>query len=352
MSEASFFKPSFTSDNNSGILPEVLSAIQKVASGHLPAYGREPITQQAIATLQSHFGKNSEVYFVFNGTAANVCGLEAICQSHHSVLCSAQSHLCIDEGGAPEKIAGLKLIPVNHPDGKVHVEDIDAALQRRGDPHCRQLRAVSLTQPTEYGELYSYEELRQIIDFAHSKNLWVHMDGSRLVNAAVSLNLPLSAISSDIGVDVLSFGGTKNGLMWGDAVLFFRRPEGTPFAYLQKQNLQLAGKMRFLSAQFSAWLADDVWQKHARHSLDMAKKLRQCFEAYPQLEITRKTESNAVFVKMPRPLIRELRQHFYFYVWDEKNLECRLMTSFDTSESDLKAFASILAKAIEKLKLQ
>lgn len=339
------FLKSFTSDNNSGVLPEVMDVLLQVNQGHLPAYGREEVTNSSIERIKELFSSpEAKVYFVFNGTAANVCALQAMSQSFHSVLCSSDAHIHVDECGAPEKIAGVKVLNVDCEDAKLKPEHIDQFYVRRGDPHCSQLKIVSITQPTEIGTLYSIEELKEITSKAHEKGLLVHMDGSRLVNAAIALNCSLADLTSKIGVDILCFGGTKNGLMLGEAVIIFNKDLQQNFAFIQKQNLQLAGKMRFVSAAFYAWLEDGVWQKYAKNAIDRAKELETVLREFPQIQVTRASEVNSVFAIIPKQYLKAIRKKFYFYVWNEKTYECRLMTSFDTSKEDVEDFKKHLKK--------
>ncbi|MEC9283166.1 MAG: beta-eliminating lyase-related protein [Bdellovibrionota bacterium] len=337
------YSKSFTSDNNSGVIPEVMDILLKINQGHLPAYGREEITKLAIERIKERFSSpEAQVYFVFNGTAANVCALQAMSRSFHSVLCSSDAHIHVDECGAPEKIAGVKVLNVNCEDAKLKPEHIDQFFVRRGDPHCSQLKIISITQPTEIGTLYSIDELKKLITKAHEKGLYVHMDGSRLVNAAIALNCSLADLSANLGVDVLCFGGTKNGLMLGEAVIIFNKDLQENFAFIQKQNLQLAGKMRFVSAPFYAWLEEGVWQKYAKNAIERAKELEDVLREFPQIKLTRKSEVNSLFAIFPKQYLKAIRKKFYFYVWDEKSYECRLMTSFDTTKEDIQNFKSHL----------
>ncbi|MAF90765.1 MAG: beta-eliminating lyase-related protein [Bdellovibrionota bacterium] len=341
------FSKSFTSDNNSGVLPEVMEILSQINQGHLPAYGREGITQLAVDRIKDTFSsRDAEVYFVFNGTAANVCALQAMSRSFHSVLCSSDAHIHVDECGSPEKIAGLKVLNVDCQDAKLKPEHIDQFFVRRGDPHCSQLKIVSLTQPTEIGTLYSIEELKSLVKKAHDNDLYVHMDGSRLVNAAIALGCSLADLSSKIGIDILCFGGTKNGLMLGEAIIIFNKELQDHFAFIQKQNLQLAGKMRFVSAPFFAWLEDGVWQKYAKNALDRAQELEAVLREFPQIQVTRKSEVNSVFAIIPKKHLKAIRKKFYFYVWNEKTYECRLMTSFDTTKQDIQNFKKHLQEIL------
>lgn len=339
-------KVHFTSDNNSGIIPEIMEALPELNKGHLHAYGGEEITDLAIKEIKKNFGQHIKAFFVFNGTAANVCALQAMSDRHNSVICSEHAHIHKDECGAPEVIAGVKLLTCPALDAKLSVSEIEKHLIRLGDQHCSQPKVVSITQPTELGTLYSLNEVKEIVNFAHSKNLLVHMDGSRLVCAAARLNKNLKELTSDLGIDVLCFGGTKNGLMFGDVVIFFNQELAKNFKYIRKQNLQLPGKMRFMSGQFLIWLQNNTWLKHAKHSVDMAIYLEDKLSQIPKIEITQKVETNVVFAKIPQGIIKSIRKHFFFYVWDENTFECRLMTSFDTQKSDIDSFTEQIEKLL------
>lgn len=338
----------FTSDNNSGVLPEILEALPSLNQGHMHAYGGEKLTQAAIKELKRLFGKDIRAYFVFNGTAANVCALSAMTERFHSVICTEHSHLHQDECGAPENIAGVKLLTCPSEDAKLKVSDIKKHLIRLGDQHCSQPKVVSITQPTELGTVYSPSEIKEICDFAHSHGLHVHMDGSRLVNASTSLNLSLKEITADLGVDVVCLGGTKNGLMLGEAVIFFNKTLSENFKYIRKQNLQLAGKMRFISGQFLIWLQKDLYKKYSEHSLQMAQHLRDRLTEIPEVQITQKVESNAVFAILPKKIVKDLRKQFFFYVWNESSFECRLMTSFDTQKEEIDQFCEHIKTLLKK----
>lgn len=339
----------FVSDNNSACLPEVMQALMDVNSGHLHAYGGEFITEKAHNRIRELFGDKAIPFFVFNGTAANVTALQALCRPYHSVICSEHAHIHKDECSAPEVIARTKLLLVPTEDAKIDISGIEKKLIRLGDQHCSQAKVVSVTQPTELGTVYSIDELKEIVRFAKSRNLYVHMDGSRLVTAAVYLGKTLKELTYDLGIDVVSFGGTKNGLMLGEAVIFFDKTLARDFKYIRKQNLQLAGKMRFISAQFIAWLKEGVWQKYARHSIEMAKILEKELKSISGIEVTQKVQTNVVFAKIPKSVISKVRKKYFFYVWDEHSFECRLMTTFDTEEKDIFAFTELLKNEINLL---
>ena len=332
----------FASDNNAGVHPEILKAIDEVNQGHVIAYGDDPYTAQAIDKFKEHFGNDIDVYFVFNGTAANVLGITALTRSFNSIICSDLAHLHVDECGAPEKYTGCKLLTVPSPDGKLTVEGIQGHLHGFDFEHHAQPKVVSITQVTEMGTVYRPEEIREIADLVHSYNMYLHMDGARLSNAAVSLNCGFRNITVEAGVDVLSFGGTKNGMMFGEAVVFFNKNLTGDFKYIRKQGMQLGSKMRFISAQFNALLSNDLWRRNAKHSNDMAKYLEEKVKHIPKIKITQLVEANAVFAILPAESIPELQKQFFFYVWDETTSEVRWMTSFDTTKEDIDRFALTL----------
>lgn len=332
----------FASDNNSGVHPAVFKSMMNVNQGHERSYGDDPYTAKAIAIFQDTFGADTEVYFVFNGTGANVLGLSTLTQSFNSIICADTAHIEVDECGAPEKITGCKLLPVKSIHGKITPELIEPHLHGFDFEHHAQPKVISISQVTELGTVYQPKEIRAIADLAHSHNMFLHMDGARISNAAVSLNMGFKAITKDCGVDVLSFGGTKNGMMMGEAVLFFN-PELTAYTkYFRKQNMQLFSKMRFISSQFLAYFEDDLWKENATHSNRMAQFLKDELASVPQIEITRPVESNAVFAKVPPEIIDPLQEHFFFYIWDESISEVRWMTSFDTTEIEIREFVMLI----------
>lgn len=332
----------FASDNNAGVHPEILKAMAEVNGGHVIAYGDDPYTGQAEAAIRDIFGEEARVYFVFIGTAANVLGLSSITQPYHAVICPETAHINVDECGAPEKFTGCKLLTCESPDGKLTVEMIAGHMHGIGFEHHVQPRVVSITQPTELGTVYTLDEIRTIAEYTHEQGMLLHMDGARISNAAVSLSCSFREMSVDAGVDVLSFGGTKNGMMYGEAVVFFNKDLCSDFKYRRKQGMQLASKMRYIAAQFSAFLQDDLWKSNARHANLMAQKLHAAVKDIPGVQVTRKVESNAVFAIVPAEIIPKLQEQFFFYVWDEDTSEVRWMCSFDTTEEDIEAFASLL----------
>lgn len=337
---------SFASDNNAGVHPKVLQAVAAVNQGHVGGYGDDPYTEAVGRKFKQHFGPDVEVFMVFNGTAANCLSLKAMTDTYHAVICAEAAHIYTDECGAPEKFTGCKLIPVATFDGKLTVERVSHAYHGIGDQHHVQPRVISITQATEMGTVYTPREVRDLARFAHDRNILLHMDGARIANAAVSLCLTLREATRDLGVDVLSFGGTKNGAMGAEAVVFFDKKLSRDFLYLRKQGMQLASKMRFVSAQLDALLSNHLWQTNAEHANRMARLLEDEVRKIPQVKIVYKVEANGVFAKIPRAAIAKLQRRYFFYVWNEEQSLVRWMCSFDTTERDVKQFAKFVAKTI------
>jgi threonine aldolase len=337
---------SFASDNNAGIHPEILKAIAMVNQGHVVGYGADPYTAIMVNTFREHFGEDAEVFVVFNGTGANCLSLEALTRSYHAVICAASAHIYTDECGAPEKFTGCKLIPIPTPDGKLTVELIRHAYHGIGDEHHVQPKVISITQATEMGTVYRAEEIRAIANFAHERDLCLHMDGARIANAAATLGQTLRQATRDLGVDVLSFGGTKNGIMGGEAVVFFHPEQAQDFLFRRKQSMQLASKMRFISAQLGALLTNHLWLANAQHSNRMAKLLESEVRQIPGVKLAYHVEANGVFAKIPHDAIAKIQERYFFYVCNEEESVVRWMCSFDTTEEDVKNFASFVAQAI------
>jgi threonine aldolase len=336
----------FASDNNAGVHPEVLEAIARANQGHVVAYGDDPYTRSAIAKFQEHFGDAIDVFFTFNGTGANVLGLQALNRSYHAILCSDYAHIYTDECGAPEKHTGCKLIPLPHQDGKITLESVRHAYHGIGDQHHVQARVISITQSTEMGTVYQPDEIQALARFAHERGMFLHMDGARIANAAVSLGQTLGQATRDLGVDVLSFGGTKNGIIGGEAVVFFNRPFSADFLYLRKQGMQLASKMRFIAAQFEALLTNDLWKRSAEHANHMARVLEAELQKIPQVRIVWKVESNGVFAQIPKHAIEKIKERYFFYPWIEEDGIVRWMCAFDTTEADVREFVKCVAEAV------
>jgi threonine aldolase len=336
---------SFASDNYAGAHPEVLDAIAAANGGHQSSYGADAYTARLAEVVRNHFGARAEVFPVFNGTAANVLSLQAMCQPWEAVICSDNAHAHMDEGGAPEKVAGLKLLTVPHVDGKVTPELVDRQAWGFGNEHRAQPRVVSITQSTELGTVYTPEEIAALADHAHGKGMLVHLDGARISIAAAALDLPLSAFTTDVGVDVVSYGGTKNGALLGEAVVVCNPDAVRGLRFLRKSTMQLSSKMRFLSAQLVALLDGDLWLRNARHARAMAARLEAAVRA-AGVEIAYPVQANAVFAVLPADVADRVREEFFFYTWDEATGVMRLMTAFDTTEADVDAFGAALAAAM------
>ncbi len=335
----------FASDNNASAHPEVLAALAEANGGHAKAYGDDAWTARAEELLRSHFGDRSISHLVFNGSAANVLCLRALCRPWQSVVCTAQAHVNVDEGGAPEALAGVKLQAVQTHDAKLTPEHVERQLGRLGDQHAVQPRVVSVTQSTELGTRYSPAELHELARFAHERGLLLHVDGARLANAAAGLGVSLREITTEVGVDAVSFGGTKNGLLMGEAVVFCDPAHAEGFAFLRKQTLQLASKGRFLAAQFVALLEGDLWHRSAAHANAMAQRLADGLLAIPGVRLTQPVQANGVFAILPPGASERLRHDWYFYTWDESTGEVRLMCSWDTTADEVDAFAAAVATA-------
>ena len=332
----------FASDNNSGIHPAIFKAMETANIGHVVGYGNDPYTQEAIGIFKEKFGNETEVFFVFNGTGANVLSLSTVTQSFHSVICAETAHIEEDECGAPEKFTGCKLLPVKTVNGKITPESIKPHLKGFDFEHHSQPRVISISQVTEMGTVYQPKEILAISELAHQNNMLLHMDGARIANAAIALDMDFREFTKDCGVDILSFGGTKNGMMMGEAVLFFN-PELTAFTkYLRKQSMQLYSKMRFVGAQFIAYFENNLWKETASHANKMAKLLEEKITEIPEIKITEPVDANGIFAVVPRKIIEPLQQRFFFYIWDDSKPEVRWMTSFDTTEEEINEFVDLI----------
>ncbi|MDA8291510.1 MAG: low specificity L-threonine aldolase [Actinomycetota bacterium] len=336
----------FASDNWSGVHPEVLERIAAVNSGHAPAYGADEVTARATGLFREHFGAHVEVFFTFNGTGANVTGLQALLAPYEHVVCAESAHVNTDECGAPERFLGSKVVDVPTSDGKLTPELVESVARGWGDPHHSQPRVVSVTQSTEIGTRYAVEEVAALADWAHGHAMYLHMDGARLANAAAGLGVGLGATSGGAGVDVLSFGGTKNGLLGGEAVVLFRPELASSFPFVRKQAMQLASKMRFTAAQFEALLSGDLWLRNASHANAMARRLEHAVRDLPGVRVTRPVEANAVFALLAPEAAAALQEQYAFYVWDERTGEVRWMTSFDTEPEDVDGFAAAIRRVV------
>ena len=342
----------FASDNHAGALPEALAAIAAANEGHAHSYGDDDWTRRAEARFRAHFGEQARAFFVFNGTGANVVALRALCRPWEAVVCAETAHVNVDEAGAPEHMGGLKLLPVATPDGKLTPELVQPRLVRFGDEHAVQPRVITISQSTELGTVYSMAEVRALAELAHEQGLLLHVDGARLANAACALGVELRELTTDTGVDALSFGGTKNGLVLGEAVVLLgggaaKAAEAMP--YLRKQSMQLASKMRFVSAQFEALLTGDLWKRPAAHANAMAQRLADAVARVPGVTVTQPVQANAVFAVLPRGAAERLQQRFSFYTWDERSGEVRWMCSWDTTGEEVDAFAAAVAEEVATL---
>jgi threonine aldolase len=335
----------FASDNHAGVHPEVMDAITAANDGHAASYGADPWTTRAEAAFREHFGPAAHAFPVFNGTAANVLCLEALTRPWQGIVCARTAHLHVDECGAPER-AGRKLLVVDAPDGRLTPAAIDPLLTRIGDEHAIQPRVVSITQSTELGTVYPPDAVAELAAHAHAHGMLLHVDGARLCNAAVALGVPLRALTTDAGVDAVSFGGTKNGLMGAEAVVLLHDEPAADFRYLRKRAMQLGSKMRYLSAQLEALLGGDLWHRCAAHANAMARRLSDAVDDLPGLEVTQPVEANAVFAILDPAVTERLQREWPFYVWDERTGEVRWMTAWDTAPEDVDAFAADVRAAL------
>lgn len=329
---------SFGSDNHSGISPEILQAIANANKDHTLAYGDDEYSARAEVLFREYFGPQARVYFVFNGTGANVLNIDAMCRSHHAVVCADTAHINVDECGAPQRIVGCKLLTVPTPDGKLTPELVKTQLHGFGFEHHSQPRAISIAQSTELGTLYNLDEIRALADLAHAHGMYLHVDGARLANAAVALGCTFKEMTTDCGVDCLSFGGTKNGMMMGESVVLLNPALDVDMKYRRKQMTQLCSKMRFVAAQFEAYLTTGLWRRNAEHSNHMAALLHEKLEGLEGVEVMYPVQVNSVFVRLPRAVWKSLLDDYFFYDWDEANDVVRWMCSFDTTEEDILGF--------------
>lgn len=335
-------KRGFASDNNAGVHPQILEALVAANNGHVVGYGDDPYTEEATELIKQVFKTDCEVFFVFNGTGANIVSLQSASHSFQSVYCTETAHIHVDECGAPEKFTGSKIIAIPTPDGKLTVDLVKPHLHGFGFEHHTQPRVISLTQSTEMGTVYQPDEIKALTRLAHEHDMVVHMDGARLANAAASLNIDYHAFTVDCGIDILSFGGTKNGMMLGEAILVFNKDLSEFSKYYRKQGAQLYSKMRYVSAQFLAYFEDELWLKSAKHANKMAQLLFEKVKDIDGVTVTQKVESNGVFAIVPKAVIEPLQNTYFFYPWNENTNEVRWMTSFDTTEEDIDGFVKKL----------
>jgi threonine aldolase len=338
----------FASDNYAGVHPEVLAAIAAANTGHAPSYGADPLSAQAAALFRRHLGEHAEVALVFNGTGANVAGLSLLLRPWEHVICARTSHIAIDECGAPERILGVKLVNLDTPDGKLTPSLVRAAVSGVGVEHHTQPRVVSITQSTELGTLYTPAEVQALADTVHDLGIYLHLDGARIANAAASLGVSLRETTTDCGVDVLSFGGTKNGLLGGEAVVVLTPGLAGSLRFVRKQTMQLGSKLRFTAAQFVALLSGDLWHRNAAHANAMAARLHDAVAGVPGVTVTQPRQANAVFAILPEAAIAPLQKVSPFYTWDTARHEVRWMCSWDTTEEDVDTFAAAVRETLAR----
>jgi threonine aldolase len=336
----------FASDNYAGAHPEVIAALAAANGGHQISYGEDLYTAHLGELIRGLFGEEAQVFPVFNGTGANVLSLQSVLPPWGAVICAETAHINTDENAAPERVAGIKLLTVPTLDGKLTPELIDVQAYGWGDEHRAQPLVVSITQTTEMGTVYTPAEVRAITDHAHKLGMAVHMDGARLANAAATLGTSLRNFTTDAGVDILSFGGTKNGLIFGEAIVVLDPERSAGLKFLRKMNMQLASKMRFVSAQLIALLTDGLWLRSAEHANAMAQRLRDAVEGLPGVTFTQETQANALFVILPEGVADRLRTRFRFYDWNQATGEVRWMCAFDTTEEDIDEFAAAIAAEV------
>lgn len=343
---------SFASDNHAGVHPEILKAIQEANVGYAPAYGADEWTKKAEMLAQKTFGDQAKFYPVFNGTGANVLALTSILKTYEAVICAAKAHIAEDECGAPEHYGGFKQIPILSDDCKLSpqmiLEQAAEPLAWKGDIHRVQVKVISITQSTEFGAVYSIDEIKALSKFAHDRQMYLHMDGARAANAAAALGVSLKQMTTDCGVDILSLGGTKNGALAAEAVVVINPNLAPDFLFYRKQAMQLGSKMRFISAQWIALLSNDLWLKNAKHANAMAAKLTSEVSKIKGVTLAQKTQANAVFAKIPLRIVPELQKEFSFYIWEESKSTVRWMTSFQTTEKDIADFTKALQLALTR----
>jgi threonine aldolase len=340
-------KINLSSENYAGVHPDIMDALAKANTGSAPSYGNDGYTKETVALFKQHFGDDIDVYFAFNGTGANNFGIGSVTEKFSSIFCTDVAHLMVDESTAPETFIGCRMYPVNQTDGKIVLSDLKSKIKRFGDVHHPQPKLISLTQPTEYGTVYTLDELKAIKQVCTDNGMLLHVDGARFFNAAAYLNATLKQISADAGVDILTLGGTKSGLMFGEAVIFFNTDKPGSHKYNLKRSMQLASKNRFIAVQFDALLRGGLWKEIAEHSNNLALKLKMLLSQIPSLEFTQPVETNAVFVKLPASIYDKTQEFSSFYEWNEEKSEYRFMISFNTTEEEIKTFVDKLRGLID-----
>ncbi len=334
---------SFASDNNASVHPRVMAAVVEANRDHAVGYGDDEWTRVALAALKGVFGEEAEPFLVFNGTGANSIALQAVTRSFNSIVCASTAHIYVDECGAPARMTGCQLLPVDTPDGKLTPAMIEPHLHVLGVEHHPQPAVAYISQTTELGTVYTVEEVRALADFLHTRGMYLHMDGARLANACAALGCSLREITVYAGVDILSFGGTKNGMMTGEAVIAFRPEIARDMRFIRKQSAQLASKMRYLAAQWLPYLEEDLWLENARHANTMAVRLAKVLARHPGIKFTQKVESNQIFCIVPSEMLARLREKYFFYMWNEEAREARFVTSWDTTDKDIEEFGQMLS---------
>ncbi|MFE9258934.1 threonine aldolase family protein [Streptomyces sp. NPDC006879] len=338
----------FASDNYAGVHPELLEAVALANGGHQVAYGEDVYTEHLQKVFRGHFGPYAQAFPVFNGTGANVVALQAMTDRWGAVIAAESAHINVDEGGAPERMAGLKLLTVPTPDGKLTPELIDRQAWGWDDEHRAMPQVVAITQNSELGTVYTPDEIRDICEHAHERGMKVFLDGARIANAAASLDVPMRSFTNTVGVDVLSYGGTKNGMMFGEAVVVLNPDAVRAMKHVRKMSMQLASKMRFVSVQLEALLAKDLWLRSARHANEMAQRLADGVRQVDGVEILYPVQANAVFARLPHEVSLRLQKRFRFYFWDEAAGDVRWMCAWDTTENDVDEFLAALKEEINR----
>jgi len=332
----------FASENYAGVQPDMMQALIDTNNGNAPSYGNDAVTAETIALIKELLGNKTEVYFTFNGTGANNFGLGSVTERYNSIFCADVAHLYVDESTAPESFIGCRIYTIPSQSGKITAESLRLAIKRAGDIHHPQPKVVSLTQPTEYGTVYTLEELKSIKDICAKNNILLHVDGARLYNAAVYLKASLKQMTEHI--DILTLGGTKAGMMFGEAVIFFHNKSNGSYKYHLKRSMQLASKNRFITAQFQAMLKNGLWQKLAQHTNDLARRFEQEVKNIPNVAIAHPVQTNSVFLTMSPSVYDKMHQHFHFYYWNDLKNEVRLVFSFDNTVDEILEFVRLLKK--------
>lgn len=341
-------KISFGSDNHSGVHPKILEAITQANVGYTHSYGDDFYTNKAIDKFKEFFGNDIDVYFVLTGTGANVLSLQNFLKPYEAVICAKTAHINVDECGAPEHFTGNKLITVDTENGKLSPELIEKSIFGVGDEHHVQPRIISISQVTELGSIYTAKEIKAIVEFAHARGMYVHLDGARLANAVVALDCTFADLTTHTGIDILSFGATKNGAMLAESIVCFRPELSRGMKYLRKMGMQLYSKMRYSSVQWLAYLSDNLWYDNAKNANDIARYMYDKLAENPQVKLTQKIEANALFALLDKDVIEPLRDEYHFYTWDEFTGEIRLMCAFDTTKEDIDLFIKFLNKLLNK----